>query len=97
MQSILTAFSYSYFWVSMAGVYLLLRRDADQTEVDDIFLEEENQTAYGLPSLPPDEAGVPGVADQDSAPPKPPPAADDSSAGRRQPSPVTTGPAFHLT
>jgi hypothetical protein len=79
VQSILTAFSYSYFWVSVTGIYLLLRRDADQTEIDDVFLEEESQTAYGLPSLPPDEAGVPGVADQDSGPPEPTPADDDSS------------------
>ena len=60
-----TALSHGYFWVAVAGIYLLLRRDADQTETDDVYLEDESETPYGLPELPPDEAGVPGVSDED--------------------------------
>ena len=56
-----------YFWVAAGGVYLLLRRDADQTEIDDIYLEEDDDLEYGLPTLNIDEAGVPGVSDVDSA------------------------------
>lgn len=65
VRSLTTAFSHGYFWVAVAGIYLLLRRDADQTETDDVYLEDESETPYGLPELPPDEAGVPGVSDED--------------------------------
>ena len=65
VRSLATAFSHGYFWVAVAGIYLLLRRDADQTETDDVYLEDESETPYGLPELPPDEAGVPGVSDED--------------------------------
>jgi len=34
------AFRYSFFWCAMAAIYLLLRRDVDNTEFDDIYLEE---------------------------------------------------------
>jgi hypothetical protein len=56
--------SYSYFWCCAAAIYLLLRRDTDQTELDDIVVEDEDETPYGLPPLEPDEAGVPGVTDE---------------------------------
>jgi hypothetical protein len=58
------AFAYSYFWCAAAGVYLLLRSDTDNTELDDIFMEQDADTTYGLPPLKNDEAGVPGVADE---------------------------------
>ena len=63
IRAFLTAFSAGYFWVAAGGVYLLLRRDADQTEIDDIFLEEDEELEFGLPTLDVDEAGVPGVTD----------------------------------
>jgi hypothetical protein len=66
VRAFLTAFAAGYFWVAAGAVYLLLRRDADQTEIDDIFLEEED-LEFGLPTLEVDEAGVPGVTDVDSA------------------------------
>ena len=31
---------YSYFWVSASGIYLLLRRDVDDTELDVRFLSD---------------------------------------------------------
>ncbi len=68
IRSLITAFSHGYFWVAVAGIYLLLRRDADQTETDDVYLEDESETPYGLPELPPDEAGVPGVAEEADEP-----------------------------
>lgn len=67
IRAFLTAYASGYFWVAAGGVYLLLRRDADQTEIDDIFLEEEEDLEFGLPALEVDEAGVPGVSDVDSA------------------------------
>lgn len=50
----------SFFWTAMSAIYLLLRRDVDATEMDEIFLTDEQQT-YGLPPLAKDDAGVPGV------------------------------------
>ena len=67
IRAFLTAFAAGYFWVAAGGVYLLLRRDADQTEIDDIFLEEEDELEFGLPTMDIDEAGVPGVTDVDAA------------------------------
>lgn len=67
VRSFLTAFGYGFFWVSAAGVYLLLRLDVDQTELDDVFLDDEDELAYGLPTLTEDEAGVPGVTDVDAS------------------------------
>jgi hypothetical protein len=67
IRAFLTAYASGYFWVAAGGVYLLLRRDADQTEIDDIFLEEEEDLEFGLPALEVDEAGVPGVSDVDAA------------------------------
>lgn len=56
----LLAVSYllSFFWTSATAIYFLLRRDVDATEMDEVYLEDEEQ-AYGLPPLKPDEAGVP--------------------------------------
>ncbi len=61
--AIATAFSYSFLWCSAAAVYLLLRRDVDQTEFDEVWIEEEDE-AYGLPPIKPDKAGVPDLADK---------------------------------
>ncbi len=63
------AYSYSFLWSAAVAVYLLLRRDADQTELDDVFVEDDEGIAYGLPELSPDEQGVPGVESKSSASP----------------------------
>jgi hypothetical protein len=55
------AYAYSFMWTAAAAIYLLLRHDADQTEMDDVYLEEYENVGYGLPPLTVDEAGVPGV------------------------------------
>jgi len=34
-------FLVSYFWTAAAGVYLLLRRDCDATELEEVYVEEE--------------------------------------------------------
>lgn len=61
VRSFIVAYQHSYFWVASAAIYLLLRRDADQTEMDDVYLDEESRTVYGLPPMPPNEDGVPGL------------------------------------
>ena len=44
------AFCISFFFCSSAGVYLLLRRFVDQTEIDEVFVVEE-KTKFGLEDL----------------------------------------------
>jgi hypothetical protein len=62
IQSIPVAFLYSFFWCAAMMIYLLVRRDEDQTEIDEVYLEEEQET-YGLPPLRTDSAGVSEPAD----------------------------------
>ena len=57
-------FLYSYFWTASTAVYFLLRRDVDATEMDEVFLEEEeDQQSYGLPPLETDSQGAPVVSE----------------------------------
>jgi hypothetical protein len=56
------SFLFGYFWTSATAIYFLLRRDVDATEMDEVYLEEEEQT-YGLPPLKTDEAGAPVVGE----------------------------------
>jgi hypothetical protein len=56
---------YSYFWTASTAIYLLLRLDHDNKEMDEIFLDdEEDEPPQGLPPLTTDEAGAPVVADE---------------------------------
>jgi hypothetical protein len=52
-------FGYSYFWSAATIIYLLMRRDVDAAELDEVYLEEEDQDAYGGPLTPPAPAGEP--------------------------------------
>lgn len=70
VKMLAVGFLYSYFWTASTCIYLLLRYDAEATELDEVFLEEEEDEAtYGLPPLETDEAGAPVVAD-DTGPPE---------------------------
>lgn len=53
------AYLFSYFWTSTTVIYFLLRRLVDATEIDEVFLPEE-QEFHGLPPL---KTGPDGVAD----------------------------------
>jgi len=61
------AYWYSYFWTASQAIYFLLRRHVDATELDEVYVPEEEE-AFGLPPLRHDEAGVATVADVSSAP-----------------------------
>ena len=65
------AFVFSYFWTATTAIYFLLRRNVDATEMDEVYIPEEDD--HGLPPLDHDAAGVAGVADgapkQDGAAP----------------------------
>jgi hypothetical protein len=56
---LILGFSYSYFWSASTIVYMLLRRDVDAAEMDEVYLEEdEGEGAFGGPlsSIPPPPA-----------------------------------------
>ena len=54
------AFLYGLFWCMASSIYLLLRKDVDDTEMDEIFIVDERRT-YELPPLKSDEQGIPQV------------------------------------
>lgn len=56
-------FLVSYFWTAAAGVYLLLRRDCDATELEEVYVEEEPEP---LP------APTPSAGKESPAPASPP-------------------------
>jgi hypothetical protein len=58
-------FAYSFFWTASSAIYLLLRRDDDGTDLDDVHVEPTDQE-FGLPPLEKDAAGVPVVARTES-------------------------------
>jgi hypothetical protein len=62
VRTVASAFAFALLWSASAAMYLLLRRDVDQMEIDEVQVEEQEES-YGLPPLKNDEAGVPGVAD----------------------------------
>ncbi|MHC4407325.1 MAG: hypothetical protein ACYTG0_47555 [Planctomycetota bacterium] len=69
VKMLAVGFLYSYFWTASTAIYFLLRRDAEATEMDEVFLEEdEEEPVAGLPPINTDEAGAPVVSD-DAQPP----------------------------
>ncbi len=66
VRAMATAFTYSFFWCVATAIYLLLRRDVDQTEIDEVWADDETER-YELPPIRPDKDGVPDVADQSDA------------------------------
>ena len=62
VRIIAVGFLYSYFWTASTAIYFLLRRNVDATEMDEIFVEDEQaEEVYGLPKVDTDEAGAPSV------------------------------------
>lgn len=59
VQALTVAFQLAFFVVSAAAIYLLLRREVDATDMDEVFLEEP--LGSDLPPLENDAQGVPGV------------------------------------
>ncbi len=62
LQLVPLAVTASYFWTAMTQIYLLLRRDEDGAELDEVFLPAQDKE-FGLPPLKRDAAGVPSVAE----------------------------------
>ena len=60
ISTIAASFLYGLFWCMASAVYLLLRKDVDDTEMDEIYIVDERRT-YELPPLKSDKSGVPQV------------------------------------
>lgn len=67
VRALVDGFAYGYFVAASSGIYLLLRREVDAQEFDEIWLPDEPQ-AHTLPPLTTDAAGVPIVAEVPSPP-----------------------------
>jgi predicted PurR-regulated permease PerM len=59
-RTLAAAFMYGMFWCMASAIYLLIRKDVDETETDEIFVSDERRT-YDLPPLQSDENGIPQV------------------------------------
>lgn len=60
--AVAVGFMFSYLWTASTAIYLLLRRQVDATETDEVYMAEQEQL-FGMPPLKNDAAGVPGPAD----------------------------------
>ena len=60
LKTLAAAFLYGLFWCMASAIYLVLRYDVDETEMDEIFLVDEKRT-YQLPPLKTDTNGIPQV------------------------------------
>jgi hypothetical protein len=60
VRTVAAAFLHGLFWCMAGAIYLLLRKDVDETEMDEVFLVDEKKT-YDLPPLKSDENGIPQV------------------------------------
>jgi hypothetical protein len=69
VYSIAMAAAYSLFFCLASAIYLLLRQVDDETEFDEIYLEDEDER-YTLPEVKRDSAGVPTMSP--AAPPNSP-------------------------
>ncbi len=52
--------AYSYFWTQVTAIYFLLRQDVDETEIEEVYLEEEEEEPFptATPTVaPPKTAG----------------------------------------
>jgi hypothetical protein len=101
---LILGFSYSYFWSASTIVYMLLRRNVDAAEMDEVYLDEdEGDGAFGGPLTPPavapTAAAKPGAqsltlvdapASRPAATPTAPPPGDDGGMSPR--SEIGTGP-----
>lgn len=78
IRTVCVAFIYGLFWCMASAIYLLLRKDVDDTEIDEIHVLDERRT-YELPPLKSDSFGIPQVQPLDSGPEPPDP--EDSDVG----------------
>jgi hypothetical protein len=67
-KTLAAGYQAGFIWVAGVGIYLLLRRDIDGAEMDEVYVGEEDE--HGLPVLEDDaSSGVPEVAPERPAQP----------------------------
>jgi hypothetical protein len=105
---LILGFNYSFFWSASTIIYLLMRRKVDDAELDEVYLEED-EDAYGgpltapLPQAPAPQPAAAGPARsmveaptlrQPAAPAAPPaPASPPGATASAPPPPATPAPA----
>ena len=93
----MVGFAYSYFWSAATIIYLLLRRDVDETELDEVYLEEEEEEPFptvapsvgpplGIPEPPGKEPAAEVVPSAEQPTVESPPASEQPPVAE-QPSP----------
>jgi hypothetical protein len=83
---LLLGFGYSYFWSASTIIYLLMRRHVDAAELDEVYLEEDEQEGpYGGHFTPPPPVSPSAV--------KPPSMTMVESPTLRPPAPTATPPS----
>jgi hypothetical protein len=69
LAALAAGYQAGFLWVSAVGVYLLLRRDIDGAEMDEVFIEQEadrglpvlkEDATTGVPEVTPGSSTVPG-------------------------------------
>ena len=61
VRIIAMAFNFSFFFCVMTAIYLVLRRDVDKTDFDEVFVEDDKDS-YSLPPLESKEDSSPTIA-----------------------------------
>jgi hypothetical protein len=103
---LMIGFGYSFFWSASAIIYLLMRRKVDDTDLDEVHLEEEDMeepftppagTGPGAPAAKPAES--PNLIPSESltmrpAPPASPPDLSAGTAREAPPEPPRPGPGL---
>jgi hypothetical protein len=92
---VILGFSYSYFWTASTIIYLLLRKNVDAAELDEVYLEEDDQeAAFGGPLTPaaPATAEKPGTTSLAMVePPRPAAPPPHAETGAAPPTPTPSG------
>jgi hypothetical protein len=104
---LIVGFGYSYFWTASTIIYLLMRQKVDDTEMDEIHLEEEPEQPFPVPSSMAPSPADPGMSGQSplqmvepptmrgsgaaTSPLNPPPAAEPARETPRGDGPVPPG------
>jgi hypothetical protein len=66
MEALVAGYQAGFLWVAAVGVYLLLRRDIDGVQTNEVYVDQDAE--FGLPPLAEDAAtGVPEVATNEPA------------------------------
>ncbi len=79
---LILSFGYSYFWSVSTLIYMLLRRDVDDRELEEVHLDEDDESPYGGPLLAGaglQPAAVPGRQTLTMAPVAPAPTASSNT------------------